>query len=152
MPDHPLLSTVGSFGENVATHGLTEAMVAIGDRFRLGTALLEIGQGRVPCSKLARRMDWKMLPKLVTQARACGWYYRVIEEGAAQAGDALVLVDRRDPEWTVERVFALLIANEGRRDPAACRALAALPTLAPEWREKAQALLDLGPTRGQSTP
>ena len=46
--DHPLLDDPGAFGSNLAIRGLTEAQVHIGDRFRLGTALLELCQPRQP--------------------------------------------------------------------------------------------------------
>ncbi|WP_333606179.1 MOSC domain-containing protein, partial [Novosphingobium sp.] len=39
--DHPLLAAWGAFGENVSTEGLTEETVCIGDRWRLGSALVE---------------------------------------------------------------------------------------------------------------
>ena len=58
----PLLAAPGAFGENVATLGLTEEQVCIGDRFRLGSALVEISQGRQPCWKQGERLHWAALP------------------------------------------------------------------------------------------
>ncbi|CAM5218750.1 hypothetical protein BTHI11S_05812 [Bosea thiooxidans] len=52
---HPLLAAPGAFGENIATIGLTEEDVAIGDVFELGTAIVEVSQGRQPCWKLNER-------------------------------------------------------------------------------------------------
>jgi MOSC domain-containing protein YiiM len=49
LGDHPLLADYGAFGENIATDGLTEEAICIGDRWRLGTALVEVSQGRQPC-------------------------------------------------------------------------------------------------------
>ena len=51
LGDHPLLADYGAFGENIATEGLTEEAVCIGDRWRLGTALVEVR------SPLRRRAD-----------------------------------------------------------------------------------------------
>lgn len=140
-PDHPLLGAPGAFGENVATEGLTEESVCIGDRFRLGRALLEISQGRQPCWKQAERLAWPQLPALMVKDRRSGWYYRVIEEGEAQAGDMLTLLDRPLPDWTVARVFGLLIAGDHRRDPAALRALAGMALLDAGWRHRAAQLM-----------
>jgi MOSC domain-containing protein YiiM len=47
------------------------------------------------------------------------------------------LIERPQPEWTVERVFRLLIAGGHRRDPEAVRELANMPLLASAWRERA---------------
>lgn len=136
----PLLDQVGAFGENVSTHGLTERDVRIGDRFRLGTALVEVSQGRQPCWKQGHRLgDAAMVARIVVTRRS-GWYYRVIEPGTAAAGDAFALVARGVEEWTVERTFALLVAGAHKRDPAGVRALAALEVLAEPWRQRAAEL------------
>lgn len=45
----------GQFGENLTAAGMLEQEVRIGDIFRVGTALVEVTQPRVPCYKLAMR-------------------------------------------------------------------------------------------------
>ncbi len=139
--DHPLLNAPGAFGENVSTWGLTEGQVCIGDKFRLGTALVEISQGRQPCWKQGARMEWLQLPALMVQERRSGWYYRVLEEGVAQEGDQVELVERALPDWTVQRVFGLLIAGDHRSDPAALPMLAAMEPLFSGWRARAADLM-----------
>ena len=57
------------------------------------------------------------------------------------AGDALDLMERPLPDWSVERVFHLLIGGAGKREPAALRALAAMDLLAANWRARAEKLL-----------
>ncbi|MGX5712994.1 MOSC domain-containing protein [Sphingopyxis terrae subsp. ummariensis] len=139
--DHALLQDAGAFGENISTSGLTESAACIGDRYRLGSALVEISQGRQPCWKLGYRFDIATLPATVVTSRRGGWYYRVIEDGAVGAGDALELIERPLPDWSVERVFHLLIGGAGKREPAALRALAAMVLLAANWRARAEKLL-----------
>ena len=39
----------GQFGENLTIEGLPDSAVCIGDRFRIGSALLEVTQPRVTC-------------------------------------------------------------------------------------------------------
>ena len=139
--NHSLLQDAGAFGENISTSGLTESSACIGDRYRLGSALVEISQGRQPCWKLGHRFGIGTLPATVVTSRRGGWYYRVIEDGAVGAGDALELIERPLPDWSVERVFHLLIGGAGKREPAALRALAAMDLLAANWRARAQKLL-----------
>ena len=86
--DHPLLAAPGGFGENIAAHGLLESDVCIGDRFRLGTALVEISHGRTPCWKIGHRFALPKLTAQVVETRRSGWYYRVLEPGTVAAGDA----------------------------------------------------------------
>lgn len=139
--DHALLQDAGAFGENISTSGLTESAACIGDRYRLGSALVEISQGRQPCWKLGHRFGIATLPATVVTSRRGGWYYRVIEDGAVGAGDALELIERPLPDWSVEHVFHLLIGGAGKREPAALRALAAMDLLAANWRARAEKLL-----------
>ncbi|MBB5684631.1 MOSC domain-containing protein [Sphingobium boeckii] len=141
LDGHALLGAPGAFGENISTLGMSEDEMCIGDRFRLGTALVEISQGRQPCWKLGHRFDIAKVPAMVVQTRRSGWYYRVIAPGAVAAGDTLDLVERRYPEWSVSRVFALLIGGGAKKDPAATRALATLPPLAETWKARAGKLV-----------
>lgn len=138
---HALLDAPGAFGENISTKGLIEQEACIGDRYRLGSALVEISQGRQPCWKLGHRFGVASVPATVVKTRRSGWYYRVIEEGAVAAGDRLDLIDRPLPEWSVERVFGLLIGGAGKTEPAALRELAAMDALAATWRVRAEKLL-----------
>lgn len=139
-PNHPLLGAAGAFGENISTLGLVEHQVCIGDRFQLGSSLIEISQGRQPCWKQGQRMEWDALPAMMVRERRSGWYYRVIEEGTAQAGDVLSLVERPLPDWSVRRVFGLLIAGDYKRDPAALSELSAMELLDEGWRQRAAKL------------
>jgi MOSC domain-containing protein YiiM len=140
-PDANLLNAAGAFGENVSTSGLTEQSVCIGDRFRLGTALIEVSQGRQPCWKQAVKLQWAALPALMVKYRRCGWYYRVIEEGVAHAGDELTLLDRPLPDWTVGRVIGLLLGGDHKTDKAALQSLAQMDVLYNGWRQRAAELL-----------
>jgi len=131
---HPLLDAPGAFGENISTRGLNEHDVCIGDRFRLGTALVEVCQGRQPCWKQAHRLENKRVVALMVKSGRTGWYYRVIEEGSVAAGDDLIAVSRLHPEWTVARATALVVAGVGTTEEA--RELASLGELAEGWRRR----------------
>ncbi len=123
----------GSFGENLTVEGLpAEDELAIGDRYRAGSALLAVTQPRLPCFKLGIRLgDQGMLKRFLRSGRT-GCYLRVLEEGEVAAGAPLELV-ARDPAGVpvseLTRVYA------GARDdlPAIERLLAAhgLPA---DWR------------------
>ncbi|MEW9856012.1 MOSC domain-containing protein [Novosphingobium sp. M1R2S20] len=141
LPECTLLSSVGAFGENVSTEGLAEDVVCIGDTFRLGTALVEVSQGRQPCWKLDHRFDGAPMMKRMISSRRSGWYYRVLEEGSVGAQDALVLVDRPFPDWSVARVFGLLVAGGHKRDRAGLEALYRVKPLSEAWKKRRAALL-----------
>lgn len=141
---HDLLNNPGAFGENVTAAALTEGQVRIGDRFRMGKALVEISQGRQPCWKLDHRFGRTGIMATVVRSRRGGFYFRVIEEGEVAPGDTIRQVAQGDARWTVDRVFHLLIAG-GHKAPDAAPALAELAAsdvLAESWRARAARLLD----------
>ncbi len=127
----------GGFGENLTVEGWTEADVCIGDAHVLGEALLQVTQPRGPCWKIARRWRVRDLPMRVQRTGRTGWYYRVLREGHAEAGQALVLVERPHPAWSIAR--ANEVRYERKADTPENReitlALAACPTLAASLRE-----------------
>ncbi len=139
---HPLLRA-GGFGENLSASHLTEDRVKIGDRFRIGTALLEVSQGRQPCWKIDHHFGRKGMSAAVIRTKRSGFYLRVIETGQMKAGDSIEQMSAANHEWTVERSFALLVGGAHKRKGAstALQELAALETLAVNWRQRAQKLL-----------
>ncbi|MBK3736242.1 MOSC domain-containing protein [Azospirillum brasilense] len=140
--DVPLLGQPGAFGENLATLGLTEADVCVGDRFRAGTALLEVAQARQPCWKLNHRFAVPDMAKRVQTTGRTGWYYRVPEPGVIGPGDRLALVDRPYPQWTLARLLHVLYVDTQNREALA--EMAALPVLAQSWRTLAERRLTQG--------
>lgn len=134
LGDAPLLDAPGAFGENISTAGLDENSVFLGDRFRLGTALVEVTQARQPCWKLDHRFGAKGVMAQVVKTRRTGWYYRVLEPGLVKAGDALGLVERPYPEWPLASLFALLIGGEAKDRLADLSALRDVPVLAETWK------------------
>jgi len=137
---HPLLERPGAFGENLATRGAIEGMLCIGDRFALGSARLEISQGRQPCFKLNHRFGQADVLARAVHTGRTGLYLRVIAEGEARAGEPMTLIERSHPEWSVARAFDLLIAGGAARDPAGVAALARMDVLAESWRRRAEKL------------
>ncbi|WP_354682217.1 MOSC domain-containing protein [Cupriavidus necator] len=135
-----VLNRPGAFGENLSTTGLTEADVCIGDRFRLGSALVEVSQARQPCWKLNHRFGHAGMSRAVQQSLRTGWYYRVLAEGDVAAGDTLELVTRPYPQWSLQRLLQVLYVD--RLDYAALADMAALPPLAESWRKLARQRLE----------
>jgi MOSC domain-containing protein YiiM len=123
-----------AFGENFTTAGLTEETVHIGDRFRIGTALVEVSQPRQPCSTLAAMRGRKGFVKEVQDSGRTGFYLRVLKEGDVSPGDAIELV-AADPA-AISIAEANRIHRNRRHDPAAVRRLLAVPALSASWRDE----------------
>ena len=76
----------GTFGENLTVSDLESAEYCIGDRFFVGSAVLEVTAPRIPCSTLNARMGDRMFVKRFMRAEKPGLYCRVIREGEVRAG------------------------------------------------------------------
>lgn len=124
----------GGFAENLTVAGLDERTLCIGDVLTAGTVGLRVTQPRGPCANISRRWNRQDLLARVTSSRRTGWYLAVPRPGTLRAGDAITVVDRPHPEWTIERVFALRVDPDGDRESVAF--LARCPELSEEWRAK----------------
>lgn len=130
-PPRAVLAAPGAFGENFSTRGMTEAQVCVGDVYAIGDALLQVSQARQPCWKLDVRFDEPGMARKVQDSGRTGWYYRVLRAGDVAAGDALRLVERPCPDWTLARLLHFFYIDTLNYD--ALREIAALELLAPNW-------------------
>ncbi|PGH55640.1 MOSC domain-containing protein [Azospirillum palustre] len=138
----PLLESVGAFGENLSTLGLTEETVCVGDIFRMGTATVQVSQGRQPCWKLNHRFGVKDMARRVQSTGRTGWYYRVFEPGTVAAGDAISLVGRPLPDWSLARILRAFYHDTG--DLPTLASIAELEPLATGWRTLARRRVESG--------
>src|SRR6185369_1670258 len=129
----------GQFGENFTVDGLPDDEVCIGDRYRIGSALLEVTQPRVTCYRVGIRMDEPRMASLLVAHGRPGFYLRVIEEGEVQAGDDIVRTATGTEAMTVAAVNALLYLA-GRHDPEQLRRALRISALSPGWQGSLRAL------------
>ncbi|MCY4063944.1 MAG: MOSC domain-containing protein [Chloroflexi bacterium] len=128
----------GQFGENFTTQGLLESEVCIGDTFRIGEAIVQVTQPRVPCYKLANKLGIPGFDKTFLHANRSGFYLRVLEEGVVEAGASIALVSKDPIGMSVAEVNAALYLDKQRS--AAERALR-ITALSPGWRRSFEKLL-----------
>ena len=106
--------------------------IHVGDVFRVGGALIEVTQPRVPCYKLGIKMGLRGFEKRFLASGRVGFYLRVLEEGEVGAGDVLERVRTHPGRMTVREICALLYFDpenlEGARKALRIRALS------PGWR------------------
>jgi MOSC domain-containing protein YiiM len=119
----------GSFGENLTTRGVEVSGAVVGERWRVGGALLEVSQPRTPCFKLGIRMGSQRFPSRFAAAGRPGAYLRIRSEGEVAAGDPIEVVHRPDHGLTVAEVSRIYHA-----DHAAAARLLEVPELADSWK------------------
>lgn len=94
-------------GENFSTTGMTDETVYIGDIYKVGTALLQVSQPRMPCWKVNQHIGNAHMMPLLIALEASGWYYRVLESGKVAVGNSFTLVERVQQDYSVSKVWEL---------------------------------------------
>ncbi len=123
----------GMFGENLTVQGLVDSDVFIGDQFRVGSALLEVKQPRVPCYKLGIKFQRNDILKRFLDSEFTGFYCAVLEEGEVAVGDPIMLV-RRDESGVSVADITRLYAHE-KKNLELLQRVVSVNALAEVWRE-----------------
>jgi len=127
----------GKFGENLTTEGLREDTVYIGDRLRIGSAILMVTQPRMPCYKLESRFDREDMIKRFLASGRSGFYFSVIEPGEVSAESKIEILSQDAHQVSVTDIVHLYIGKS--RDPELLHRATTVPALPSHW--KAQLLL-----------
>jgi MOSC domain-containing protein YiiM len=83
----------GMFGENFTTAGLLESELNIGDKFRVGSAVVMVTEPRMPCYKLGIRFDRPDIIKRFLASEHTGFYFSVLQEGEVGVGDLIEVTE-----------------------------------------------------------
>lgn len=103
----------GGFGENLTLTGVDVTGAVIGERWAVGTALLEVSLPRTPCTTFAGFWGVPDLIKRFTDRAAPGAYLRVLRDGEVGAGDPVEVVGRPAHGVTIGETFRILtVASE----------------------------------------
>ena len=130
LPDMDLPWAI--FGENFTTTGLLETEVNIGDKFRVGSTELMVTQPRMPCYKLGIRFGRTDIIKRFLVSERTGFYFSVLKEGDAGAGDEFELLEKNDSGVRVVDVTRLYSSDKENVD--LMRLAIATEALPDSWR------------------
>lgn len=124
----------GAFGENLSTAGLLETDIAVGDRFRIGSAELIVTQPRIPCFKLGIRFGRDDMVKRFMASRRSGFYFAVAKDGRIKAGDTIARLSRSDDPLTIAQLVALFAGDTD--DVNLARRAIGAEALPPFWKDE----------------
>jgi MOSC domain-containing protein YiiM len=130
LPDLSL--SWGAFGENLTTEGLSEDALCIGDLFRVGSAVLQVTQPRMPCYKLELRFNRDDMIKRFLVSGRSGFYFSVVEPGHVGAGSKVEVFDRDTNNVTVSDILRLYLGQT--RDRELLHRAAKISSLPEDWR------------------
>lgn len=117
------------FGENLTTEGIDVSAALVGDRWRIGTALLEVSEPRVPCFKLGIRTGVSRIQQRFSKADRPGAYLRIIEAGELTVGDAITVTPAEEPSISMADVAAI-----HNRDRGSASRMLSVAGLSDAWR------------------
>jgi MOSC domain-containing protein YiiM len=135
----------GGFGENLTTEGIEVNDALVGERWEIGTTVLEVSEPRVPCWRLGVRMDDKLFPRRFTKALRPGAYLRIIVEGDLASGDKIRVIHRPDHDLTIRDVLRIY-----SRDRNEVERLAVIPQMSDSWKRWAENVLEKAGRKGES--
>lgn len=103
----------GQFGENLTTTGMDLNAAQIGERWQVGSVLLEVASVRTPCATFKawqhlNGFDSRRWSRRFVEGGRSGAYLRVLEHGALGAGDEIHVVHRPGHGITVRIMFRAL--------------------------------------------
>ena len=122
----------GQFGENLTTERLAEDTLCIGDRLRVGSAVLSVTQPRMPCYKLALRFERDDMIKRFLISGRSGFYFSVIEPGKVSAGSEVEILSRDPNRVSVADICKLYLGQT--HDPGLVQRALNLVSLPQNWK------------------
>lgn len=126
----------GEFGENLSLEGVDVNGALIGERWKIGTTLLEVSEPRIPCWRLGVRMNDELFPRRFSEAMRPGAYFRIVIEGELGANDEVRRSELPEHDLTIRDVFRIYT-----RDRHEVERLLAVPQLSERWRSWAARML-----------
>ncbi|TCN24892.1 MOSC domain-containing protein [Mesobacillus foraminis] len=129
-----------AFGENITPSGMLEKDIYIGDVFELGEAVIEVTQGRIPCSTISKHNGVDPILSRLVETGFTGYFFRVKKEGAVSSNSSLALIDRVQEQFSVLRANQMMF-HEREKSPDLERILQ-VPALAEDWRKRFCQFLD----------
>ena len=103
----------GMFGENLTTHGVDVSGSIIGERWQIGSVVLEVCQPRLPCSKLGIRFGDPRMVKAFARASRPGAYMRIVTEGDLGVGDEVTILARPEHGVTLAMSADAMLKDRG---------------------------------------
>lgn len=122
----------GVFGENLTTSGIDVTGARLGERWRVGSTLLELRGPRIPCGVFRNWMGEKGWVRRFAASGRTGAYLRVLETGELGAGDPIDVVHRPDDAPTVAESVRAFYGDTGL-----LRRVLAVPGHSAAWDDRA---------------
>ncbi|MGK7934039.1 MAG: MOSC domain-containing protein [Microcystaceae cyanobacterium] len=123
----------GLFGENFTVTEMLDTQVNIGDTFKIGEAIIQVTQPRIPCFKLGIRLEDSKFPQKFLKSRRTGFYVKVLQEGMVKKGNSIELLEANNKQITVDQAVRLLYFESDNQEKI--KEILSIEALSDSWRE-----------------
>ncbi|WP_335872827.1 MOSC domain-containing protein [Bacillus sp. 2205SS5-2] len=123
-----------AFGENMTVSGMTEREIYIGDIFQIGTSIVQVSQGRIPCSTISKFNQQPSLLNEIIREGYTGYFFRVIQKGIIDIYSSITLLERDEQSLSLLRANQLFFHEKENLNEL--KKLSNLSGLATDWKEK----------------
>jgi MOSC domain-containing protein YiiM len=130
----------GMFGENFTSAGLLESAVDIGDKFRVGAALVMVSEPRLPCYKLGMKFGRSDIMKRFLASERTGFYFAVLQEGEVGVGDKIESIEQSKRSLKVSDITRLYTRE--KHNAALLRRAIEVEALPESWKRYFQHRLE----------
>ncbi|MDN4493466.1 MOSC domain-containing protein [Ureibacillus aquaedulcis] len=121
-----------AFGENITVTNMLESDICIGDIYQLGDAVVQIAQGRVPCSTINKRTGLPTLMNCMVDTGLTGYFCRVLKEGKVRSDSKITLIEKDPKEISI--LWANEVYFQRPTDIEAMQTLLSVEALADKWK------------------
>lgn len=130
-----------AFGENLTLKGneALEENVFIGDRYKLGEAVLEVSEPRGPCYMIGIRYNYKRFPVHLQETGFTGFYLRTIIPGIVKKCDLLIHLSSHPEKISIMKINQIRYHDPKNKEWL--QRFVDLEELTLEWREKFEVML-----------
>lgn len=125
---------IPAFGENLTIAGMTEVSTYIGDIYQIGEVIVQINQGRIPCSTISHFNQEPKFLELVLKTSFTGYFAKVLQEGTINKQNEIVLIDRLQEKISVHYAAEVILHKRDGLEGA--NALLKLDSLAEDWKQR----------------
>lgn len=129
-----------TFGENATVKQLDETLVCIGDIWQFGDAIIQVTQGRIPCSTITKRTGIPKLLKRIVETGHTGYLCRVLQEGTVYKKSPITVLERNFHKVTIQEAHEVYFHRS--KDRHGIERILAVEQLAAEWRKQLEKRLE----------
>ena len=127
-----------AFGENLTVTCMQESTVCVGDVYQIGDTILQVSQGRFPCSTINKHTNLNTLLAKTVAMGYPGYFFRVIQEGTITSNSVIKLLEKHPKQISISTIHHTFFHN--KYDLRQIEKILSLSELSQEWKDRMKKL------------